>query len=261
VVTLAPDRYGVAPAWDAAAERFDLVIHTSPLFSAYEEVPSVDAGPDFNAAAFALEASDPERYFSDPVNGSNAVYVMAAHERAESRVPEFEEVRDEVMPLARREAETEALEQEVNAAREAILSAMATGRTFTAAAQAQGFNVSTTESFTVYEGLPEDFEYAYAMARGVMSLQQGDVSEPLPVAGGALLVYAGERRPGDLASRELLRPELARTLDRYRAGVLYDAWTDYLLAHADYEDFGAPAPAAEETAEPETEPAEPEALL
>jgi len=68
-------------------------------------------------------------------------------------------------------------------------------------------------------------------------LQQGQLTECLTVPVGTLLAFVTERRPGDIASTQLLRPRLQATLSRYRAGILYEDWADHLLARAELEDF------------------------
>ena len=249
VMGLAPDRYGNATSFDKQAASAGLAVQTSGLFSAYADVPGIAAGLEFNRAAFELEPGDPENYFSDAVTGNDAVYVMALLERQKARDPDFEEVAATVIPLAASNAMAEAFLAGVRETREALAADVEAGKTFTEAAVARGLNVTTTETFTVYDSMPGVFEYYEAIIPGVMDVRANRLTEVLEVEGGALVACVTTREAGDPTTMQMLRPDLQRTLDRYRGSIIFADWGEQLLANANVEDLRATATAQGEDEE------------
>ncbi|MBN1557720.1 MAG: SurA N-terminal domain-containing protein [Lentisphaerae bacterium] len=242
VMALAPDRYGNALSLTQAVARFDLTLRTSEYFSVDSPVPGLRVDQTFNRAAFALEAADPEAYFSDAVTGTDNVYVLAAHDRVPPRDPDLDEVVADVRELAEAEALDKARRARVETDRADILSAMQAGASFPEAAAAQGWTVVTARQFSVYGTLEHetDMPYSDALIQTVTELQTGETSEPLPVENGWLLVHVIQREPGDIAERTLLKPELIAAIDRYRSALLFDDWRLYALEQANLEDYLAP---------------------
>jgi len=249
VMTLTPsDREQKAPGFDSVAGASNLVVCTSAFFAINEKVPGLLVDRSFNKTAFDLESDDPYRSFSDAIIGSNAVYVIAANEKAEARMPDFEEVRETVEPLARRASEKKIFLQKIRQTRDSLKKALGSGKTFTRAAEEEHLKVSTTKPFTIYEtGMSEtnDIKYYEEFLPRIVSLKKGEISEPVEIKSGALLVYIAERTPGDLMAMETLRPQLVATLDRYRAGILFDDWCNFALTKAGFTNLVAEVPEKE----------------
>ena len=251
VMELAPDRSGRSLSMETVAASSKMAVYTSAFFSAWSEIPGIEAGRDFNKAAFALEEDDPETSFSDAIVGTENVYVIACNQGQESRLPEFDEVKESVTPLARRALEQKAFAEKTDEIRAAAELALGEGKTFASAMSTHGLNVTTTAQFSVYDSFAEESEHPRELAGGVMAGIEGELTDVLRTADGALLAHITAKLPGDLASSELLKPELLAMLDRYRAGFLFEDWKTHNLAAADREDLMKPAEVEEPTEQPQ----------
>ena len=246
VVDLVPDRSGNRRSWEEVAAERGLNVTTTRYFAIDQPMTNLLVGPEFNAAAFNLAPDDPERYFSDAIVGSNAVYVIAAHDRQEPRIPEFEEVRDEVFPAALDAARRDAFDDYLTAVRERVVEAVATNIAFEAALEPWNLSPTSFGPFSVIGGLnTNDTPYANVIVPRVVTLYEGEVSEPIPVEEGALLLHVAERMAGSQQDMVALRPQLLGTLQDYRKDVLFQAWGDYLLQVAEFEDLREVEPATD----------------
>lgn len=238
VMALAPDRYGQAYEMDAAATERGITVMTSGWFTAAEEVPGLGAGLDLTQAAFDLVPNDPERYFSDAVEGSNTVYVIADLDSRPARDPELEEVRQKVVAAATLQAVEEAFLSSIETTRKQFIDGVAdTNKGFMVVAQDLGLMASTTGVFTVYEGLPGDMPYNAQLLSAIIDAEEGEVLEATDTPDGMLIAYVASRIPGDPSAGELLRPQFLRTMDQYRAAGIYDDWLDQVMAEAEFEDY------------------------
>lgn len=243
---LATDRFGRALPMDQTASSMGLTIVTSELFAADETVPGVDAGMDFTRVALSLDPGDPDAYFSDAVRGEEHIYIIATHDKEEARDPEFEEVREDVLPLAAEDLKVQRFTEELEKVRTSLVDAMGETQTFAQAAASLSLNISTTQLFSVYEGMATVDGYQQSVARAVSSLQAGEVSEPLSFGDAGAIAHLVTRAPGDLATVQMIRPQLLRMLNDYRANILALAWGEALLQEAGLDDARPPLEADEE---------------
>ena len=239
VMAMIPGRYTQGISLDKAAGSRELTIHTTDLFSASDVVPGISAPYDFSRVAFTLEKDDPDSSYSDPVSGDDAIYVLAAHDRVPPAIPAFEAVSNAVMAAVLAEARDMALQDRAQQIRDDVVQQIESGTTFTKAMSGFEINVSTSETFSIYDSSAEDLAVDESLIPQIMVLQQGSVSEAAPVADGLAIAYVTERLPGDIASAELLRPQLQSTISRYRANLVYADWGDYMLSEGDFEDYTA----------------------
>ena len=236
VVALAPDRQGNSLSFDDAAGRGGFEVKTAGPFGLRDEVPGIDAGDAFNAAAFALKPN-PEEYFSDAVVGSNFVYVIGLEERLDPRVPTFEEVEETAMKAATQNAKSEALTRTAQKLREAAMQAVADGKTFASAVEPFGLEVMKTGEFTVADGM-ETNEYSEMLIRGILPRNQGEVSDILPTEdGSALIAYIVKRTAGDPSALPSVAPQIRDTVRQQRTRILFQEWEKYLLAKAGFQDL------------------------
>jgi hypothetical protein len=63
------------------------------------------------------------------------------------------------------------------------------------------------------------------------------VLEATDTVDGLLIAHIASRGPGDPSAAELLRPQYLRTMDQYRAAVVYDAWLAQVMSGSDFEDY------------------------
>lgn len=255
VVSLAPDREGRAPALEEAAQKFGLELCSLPPFARDEALPEIEADAAFRKAAFDL-ALTPEDYFSDAIVGSNFVYVVALRERLPARIPEFEEVAEEVRRVAFAEALDQALLARAKEVRDAAAKALAEGRSFREAVEPQGLEIRRIENFTVSKDL-EKLPHAEMLLRAILVRNQGEVTEPVPVEGGFLVAFVEKREPGDVMSFSTLRPQIVQSLRRDRQRALLEEWQSFLLRHAGFEERPKPEAVPEEEEEKAGEKAPP----
>lgn len=235
VLSLAPDRYGRAESLDAAAAARHLPIHTSDYFSVQGSATGVFALPRLARAAFGLEPGDPERYFSDAVVGSESAYVLAALDRRGPRQPELHEVRESVVARLQEERRLQRAEERLQAIRASLAESLAESRPFGDACAELGLSVQTTQPFTVYAGVTNDFQDIERLLPDIMRLRAGEMTQPLPLDGQAAIAYVARRSPAGAEVSGLLRTDLTAALDRYRAQALFDDWRRALLAEVDSE--------------------------
>ncbi|MCK5528502.1 MAG: SurA N-terminal domain-containing protein [Kiritimatiellae bacterium] len=238
VMAMAPGRYNVkGMSMQEVAKNKKLEIKSTDLFSAYEVLEGISAGGAFNQAAFKLDKDDPELSFSDPITGTEYIYIISVKEQAESRLPTFEEV-DEVVMISSKQAATEkALAEKAQEIHDAVQNSLMGGTTFTAAMQEYNINVSTSATFSVYENSQQNSAIPQQLLQHVMVLQQGEITEPVDTMLGTTIAHVTSRAHGDLATAQLLRPQLMSTIGRYRSNLIYSDWGDYILAKADFQDF------------------------
>jgi hypothetical protein len=235
---LARDEYGNALSFAEAVKSHEVAARTTEYFSASTVLTNLGTDLDFNQTAFSLDPDDEEAYFSGAVDGEQAVYVLAALDERESRIPLLEDILDEVLPLAQEQAEREAYADYAGMVRNAIETSLTKGGSMGEAVAGYGFNVSTTVPFSVYGGAPEEDPQAGTLARAVVNLMPGDVTDPVEIPEGALVGCVLRREPGDIASAAAIRPQLHSTLDNYRAGTLFQNWAEGLLKEGNFVDFG-----------------------
>ncbi len=248
VMALAPSRYSKGQPWNDAVRLRELNVATSELFSARSEVPDLPVDPDDLQTAFDLDASNPNRYFSGAMLGSDGVYVMAAHERQAAYVPEFGDVVEQVMPLAKDHVRQNAFSEKANELSKAIKEKMAAGESFATAVQALGLDIEahTTRPFSIYEEHmrqymetedgPAPLPYPWVFLSRIGSLGSGDVMDPVEVDEGMLLAHVAQRRPGDIGAMDYMRPSVLAQENRRKTERLYEGWMDHLLALAKFED-------------------------
>lgn len=236
VMDMIPDRYGNSVSFEDAAAAMDVSLNTSALFSAEAPVEFLDVGLDFNRTAFELASDASDTTFSEAILGESNAYVITPARKVESRIPSFEEVREEAIGLATEEAKRLAFAKKTEEVRKSIEDQLAKDRSFEEAVEEFDINASTSLTFNAYEAIPDSAEYMDAILPVAISMEKGETSEPVDVPEGALIVYVADRTPGDTASMQLLRSQLLSTLDRYRAGLVFEGWKDYNLKAAELVD-------------------------
>lgn len=261
VVTLAPDRAGNQPEFDATAERFGLTVARPQPFTRDQVPPGVDAGEEFTRAAFELTKA-PDEYFSDAIPGTNAVYVIALEEKLDRRVPPFEEVKEEV----RRRAQEEALYKELLAVVEKLretaqerLSADPEGG-FARTARQMGLEVYAATNVTAASGVTNS-AYSDLIMRAILVRSQGEITEPVPADGGFLLAYVRRRQPADPDLFSTYKQPIINALRRERGRMLWESWEEFLMQSVQMSNLVSRAAAERADEIPDEEEESPESPL
>ena len=218
---LIPNRDGKALPFEDAAAADNRSVATTALFGAMEHMTNLDVGLEFNEAAFALSVN-PEEYFSEPVEGKKAFYVLALKEKTEHRQPEFDEVKDRAMSVALEEAKRTALTENALEAHRTLEEAVAAGDTFKNAAAKLKMEVKNTEPFTAYTA-PELLDSPSTIS-AVVTRQQGELTGVLPTKDGVLIAFVEKRVASDASAADPVRNQLRQTLNRRYSRILLTDW-------------------------------------
>ncbi len=225
---LTPYRQEPMKSFEATALAKRYAVQTSGWFSARGEVPGLDAPPAFISEAFKLDGTA-DHYFSDPVIGEDAVYILATNECRAAFLPAFSNVLARAMTLAGSNATHAAFLAKAEDIRKNVAQAVTSGMDFTAALKRHNLTVKTNLTFVAQESSPDQIEHFYTLVPQTIALQPGEVSSVLEVEGGALIAHVKGRESGDAISVQLLKPRVAETMDRMRASFLFEDWADYVL--------------------------------
>jgi peptidyl-prolyl cis-trans isomerase D len=235
-VSLAPDRSGNAPSFEAAALAAGAAAQTSAFFSLKSAVAGLEVGPDFNEAAFNLRPT-PDDYFSHPIKGSNAYYIIAFDQKNDARIPSFTEVKKEVLAAALEEAVNDKLNDTALYLHDTAAAAIKNGKPFAATLERLGVEVITTEPFSAKSGSPiDDEDIAYALIKNILMLNAGELSEIIALKNGSAIAYVDSRKPDDYAVFQAIRNDLGMFIKRRRAETAFFEWQEYLLKEAGFED-------------------------
>ncbi|MFA5042490.1 MAG: SurA N-terminal domain-containing protein [Kiritimatiellia bacterium] len=252
-VALAPDRKGQAPSFDAVARAGGLAVTTSAVFTLNGPVPGLQVGPEFNKAAFALRPT-PDDYFSHPVHGSNAFYVLAFDEKSDARVPAYDEVRAEARRAALAQATSNKLAQTSESIHQAVADALQHGKTFAQAIRPYHLEVLTTEPFEARTGLDtEDKDAFNELTKNILFLNAGELTHILPIEGGVAIGHVDFRIAADRTLLESIKNELGQYIRKHREELAFREWQEYLLKAHKFEDPAARKKSLAEEAAPMTE--------
>jgi len=236
VVALAPNRKGKSVKFEAQAKKAKREIIALEPFALNDEIPGLKVESDFNETAFSLRPN-PDEYFSDAIAGEDEVYVLALEERIPARVPEFEEVEDEVREIATAVAKKEALDELVENIRKTAEAAIKDGKTFASVISSNKLELQTATNVTAMTGIEdEEFaDYSDQIMRAAIISNPGEIAEPIETEdGGYIICHIAARRPGEATSFESYRANLVSALRQDRLAVNFGAFQEWLLKEAEF---------------------------
>ena len=172
----------------------------------------------FSEAVAELDSSSEDLRYA-VVSSDKAVWLVEKTEFSASHIPTFEEAKDVIRPRALRAAKADAFKAEVEAiAKKGAAAVVATK------------NVSTNITFSVSDMKQGDFENQNVIARAVMRLKKGEVSDFAEIAPGkGVLVVCEDRQEGDAAKAVVLRSQIQNDLAMLSARQLPEAWLKWNL--------------------------------
>jgi len=217
-----------------AASMGTELIMAEPFTS--RQIPEeLEAGPQVVRAAFNL-SDDDDYYYSDPVSGSNYVYVLALVERQPQRLPEFEEVKDDVEKMARELASYNALTEKAQALQEKAKEYISEGKSFDDAVTSFDLTSEKPKPFTM-NTIDMDEDIASVLIRHILVRNSGELTEPIPTEDGSILLgYVKSRTPATDMTSDTMRPQIISTLRRQSSQVVFQEMQNYLLEKGDFED-------------------------
>lgn len=247
------DRSSASNFFYAAAAATGKTVRLTRYFSIREPLRELAAGLDFNSAAFSL-GPEKDANFSEPIVGSNTVYVLAYDTVKPSRIPSFTESREEAEARALAEARSQALEERAAKIASQVKESVRAGKPFADAVKAASLTgaVKTAGPFTAYTA-PEPFDNA-RLVTAIISLQEGDVSEFTQSEKGTLfLIRCKTRTAGDPGALDPIRNQIRASVNRRHSQLLISQWEEDLLKKMGFKEQAAAAPETDETGENEPE--------
>jgi peptidyl-prolyl cis-trans isomerase D len=236
---------------EANMNAADMVKET-PFVKPGDTVPDIGSSPQFEDAIRPLENAND---VGDRVSIKNGFAVPMLVERREPRVPEFAEVRDEVVRRAKQARAQSQLEQ---AARE-LANNNGSADALKAAAEKLGLEVKTTESYKLGSPL-EGAGTSAAADDAIYNLKEGEVAKtPVKLGDTWVVLAATKRTEADLAEFAKQRDQLTQGLLTTRRNDVFEDYVnaararlerdgkvkiyeDVLTRNADPEEAAAPPP-------------------
>ncbi|MGI6086584.1 MAG: SurA N-terminal domain-containing protein [Kiritimatiellia bacterium] len=235
-IALAPDRQGRAPEFDAAAAKAGLEVRMTDYFAADELLPEPAVGLEFNRAAFELRKT-PDEYFSWPVPGVDAFYVLALDDRCDARLPEFDEVRPAVLEAARAQAAVDELRRLAGDVLEAARTACADGRSPAPVFAGYGLEFHVTDPFSLqvgFESVMEDAEEGFQAILGeTLKCNPGELTDLVEIPDGYAIGFLQDREPASPFLSSFISSDLSDYIRRQRYELLFGEWQNYLVANAE----------------------------
>lgn len=226
VIGLAPGRDGTGTPFEKVAASMNLQIYTSGLFAADADFPGVTGSVNLVTAAFRLRQT-PDEYFSDAVVAGDAVYVLALATNTEPYIPAYEEIRNQVVPSARRKAVADAIQAKAASLHKKFTSGLKNKEGFAKLARQDAMNVSTTGYFSAYTAsaaiaTPEVLEE-------LSVTNPGELTEVIALDHEYLIAYVVDRRAGTEEDIQAARMQIISGSSRRRGRTLFTEMQNHLL--------------------------------
>lgn len=253
-VKVVPDANAPRPDLAKIATEMGATVKETDFFSQNDPLPGI-SGRSFYEAAFLL-ARRPEPPFSDAIETPDGCYVLEYLDGKPSRIPGFDEVKQQVIERIQEERRYEATVQQGQTALAKVRELVAAGKSFSNACAELKLKIDTYGPFTA-----SDQEFAAPAAariqQAVLGMPVNAISEFITTATGGEFFHLRDRQPPDAAAFEADRSRITEQMFLRNRRALYESWLQTLLREEQV-DFGkiavAPPPPAPE---PEEEPTEP----
>ncbi len=188
---------------EAGAAQFGLTVQSADFFARDQPIPGLGTAPTVAFGVFELGESEVSGALTSP---RGPVFARVTG-REDPRVPAFDEIRDRVREDTIRTQAVELSRQRAAG----IAEALAEADDFAAAAAAQGLTAVETDFITRESALPT-IGASPEIDRVAFGLMQGEVSAPITIAEGTVIVRVAERddvTPEEFAAdRDLFREQL-----------------------------------------------------
>jgi len=245
-MAMARGRFTEALTMEEAVNVQGLTVCTSKYFSAQQPVPDLDVDGSFNRAAFSLRPGT-DHYFSSAIAGKDNVYIIATETNIPSHIPDFADIADEIMPVAKEHALRTALNDKAKSVHETISAGLASQQSFTNIVKKTGIELQTPNPFSLYEirtagmygSISNNLDQIQAFAPAIAKLQTGELADPVETENGSVIIHVAQRNPSAPFLKDMLRSRLQETMDGYKASELFADWQDYILDKGKLEDYAA----------------------
>jgi peptidyl-prolyl cis-trans isomerase D len=226
------------------------MVKETPFVKPGDTVPDIGSSPQFEDAIRPLENAND---VGDRVSVKNGFAVPMLVERREPRIPDFAEVKDEVVRRAKQARAQSQLDQ---TARD-LAAGSGGADALKAAAEKLGLEVKTSDAYKL--GSPLEGAGTSASADdAIYNLKEGEVSKsPVKLGDSWVVLAVTKRTEADLAEFAKQRDQLTQTLLNTRRNDVFDDYVSAVRARLDrdgkvkiYEDVLARNADEEEAAAP-----------
>jgi peptidyl-prolyl cis-trans isomerase D len=205
---------------DAAAEH-SLEVIVSPYFTSSSTVPGAGVGMDFTQAIFSLEAGE----LAEPYSSVGKHIVAKLDDIKPARIPEFEEIRDQVK-------EEYDQEEGIDLAREKAFEFFhaATAEDFTELAGSEKLAVTTTEFFRRNTSIDDNLKFSPDIHEQAFGLETGKVGSPVEVDGKFIVFQVVEKSEIDEEKFEQEKAQLQESLTLQKRAEFYNAYVQNVVS-------------------------------
>ena len=153
-----------------------------------------------------------------PVPAADTIYVAHWLDTKESSIPDFQQVKDKVLGLWKREASLKLARETGISARARFGQILAEGKTFDQATKALGLHWDLLAPFSLREIVPADPNRFTKQA--AFGLRPGAVGEFQPDPTGGFFVFVQNRQPADPGKLEEQRAEVVAFMGQNARGII-----------------------------------------
>ena len=203
-------------------------------FSLNESLENIDNTAPFTTAAFNLDLT-PNQYYSDPVVGSDHIYVIALKERLPAYIPNFEEVADTALKLAQDQAEKNAYDTFVNDKFEEIESLLSEGKSFQEAIKSARLSSETLKPYN--SQIPLEHPKAAMLMEQTYLLNSGQLAPPIQTEEGVLIAYVSLRDIANTNELSNQKERIQASLIQQKRADLISSWQADIIAEANIQIF------------------------
>lgn len=215
---------------EAYAREKGIPIRTTGFFKEGDEIPEVGRNPAFQSSAFAMTKAGE---MSAVVNVSPNYYLLKLLEKKESRIPPFEEVKEEV----KKKIVGVKSDEKARQIAEDILKQIQAGKSMKEVAQEKGLQVEESGLFLRSAGMVPKIGPVEAFSSPLASLTEKNPvpNEVLKTKDGYFLVKLIAREPADESKFLSAKKELERRLVYQKQEQFFRTWLEQLRAKAKIE--------------------------
>jgi parvulin-like peptidyl-prolyl isomerase len=213
------------PDFTKIAAEFGLTPHETDFFGLRGTVAGINAGIQFNQAAFSLS---PEVPFSDPVRGEDGYYVLEYLASQPSEVPPFDQVKERVVDLLKQQHARDAAAKRGRELAAKVKEAVAAGKNFKDACASFGLKAKTLEPFSIAQETT-NIPFASRIKDMALGMPTNAVSDFIATADGGFFFHLKQRIPPNSEDFEKNKTQMAmQLLDRNRQA-LFEDWANTVL--------------------------------
>lgn len=212
------------------ATELEQEVTTQTLFS--RDAPPEVLKDEAEVLTAIFQHNPDVRPISDPTEGTKGYYIFHVSEIKAPEAKSFDAVKDEVKAALTEQKAQEALMTAVNEARNALADGLKEGQKIEALAKDKKLTLEAQPDLTI-QSPPTDMPNAAQIAREVETTAAGDLTKPVTVEDGALIVYVHSKELWKRDDAESLRSNIETSTERMERFRIFSAWFNNRRAAAD----------------------------